>query len=534
MKKTIKTFTSLLLVLVIACSFVAMSAEAKASESDNYSFKDNSNFLQFFRPIEDGLMVFCATMDNFPDVSAFNAMIAGQPAEIIGMESAKDEPVTYYCLIDVSGSINSTQLNMAKEMLRALCESLDRDDKMLIDTFAEKHSRTEYMLDRNQIYREIDQIITTTEDTNLYRGITESLEELNTNLDLVGQRKCLVVFSDGIDDITADAGRTKQEAENKIDDTRIPVYCMLPPYGAQDDGKILGSFSRRSVGGESYYMANSDLTEKQIGKAIAADMKGDKILKLDLTGFRPKDDQFLLAVQYTNKFGSVYGDTLTIISEVLNLKTVVSVSPTVAPIVAASPIVREEDNSSLWIKIGLGAVCVIAAALIAWLILKKKKEEKRQKQEEEAERQRREADARMNRIAGAGAGAAAAPFAGAQNNWATEPVRTPGSRDAGKDGRRIRFVVVGNQSFTKDIYVQEGKQTTVGRNKKADVILNESDSRLSGVHFILLLKDNRLSVRDAGSTNGTVVNGVTVRDNPVIIRSGETISAGSYQYRVQY
>lgn len=540
--KAIKTFTSLLLVLVIVCSFVTMSAGALASNTNTeaFEFKDNSNFLQFFRPTEDGMMVFCATMDNFPDVSAFQAMLAGQPTKILGMDSARDEPVTYYCLVDVSGSISYQQLLMAEEMLKALCDSLGRDDQMLIDTFAQEHRRTDYLRDRSRIYHAIEEIILTTEDTNLYRGIADSLQELNTNLDLVGQRKCLVVFSDGVDDITADVGRTRQEAEDMVDSTRIPVYCMVPPYGAQDDGKVLGSICRRSVGGEAYYMTdNSDLTEQKIGRAITNDMKGDRILRLDLTGFKPKDDEFLLAVQYTNRFGSVFGDSLTIISKLLKLKTVVVTKTSSSPTTTfENPISREKDYRPLWIKIGLGAVCLIALVLIVLLLMKRKKDEERLKQDENEERQRRDLDARFNKIANAGGGAAG--YQAPQNNWAPDNTAFAfgGAAAAAaapvRGGRKIRFVAVGNQSFTKEISVQEGKQTTVGRNKKADVILNESDNRLSGVHFILQLKDNQLTVRDAGSTNGTMVNGVKVRDNMVPVRNGDTVSVGSYQYRVQY
>lgn len=532
--KTMKSLICLLLVLAILCSFGMLSFSAQAKDTDNYDFKDNSDFLQFFRPIEDGLLVFCATMDTFPAADAFDARMAGKQVTVMGLESAKDEPVTYYCLVDVSGSINSLQLLMAKQMLQGLCDSLKADDRMLIDTFAEKHHMSEYLKDRDLIRKEIDNMSTTALDTNLYRGIAEALEELNTNADLAGQRKALVVFSDGLDDITADAGRTRQEAEKKIDDTRIPIYCMLPPSSERDAGKTLGSFSRRSVGGEAYYLSGSNLTEKQIGEAIAADMKNDKILRLDLTGFAPKDDEFLLAVQYTDALGNTYGDALTVISKVLSLRRVADVNTTSAPAIVSSELNYTEDRSGLWMKIGLGVLCAVAAGLVIWLITKKKKDEKRRQKEEEAARQRREAEerrARMNQAAGMGAAAAAG--AAAQNNWNPDPFST-GSANAGAAGKKVRFIAVGPQTFTKEISLQDGRQTTVGRNKKADVILNDSDPRLSGVHFMLLMKNNRLSIKDAGSTNGTAVNGIQIKQNPIELHSGETVSAGSYQYRVQF
>lgn len=98
----------------------------------------------------------------------------------------------------------------------------------------------------------------------------------------------------------------------------------------------------------------------------------------------------------------------------------------------------------------------------------------------------------------------------------------------------MRFASVGNKSFAKDIFLQEGKEMTVGRTARADAILNESDTRLSGIHFGITLKNNKLRIRDLGSTNGTSVNGIPLKNSGLEIQSGETITAGSYQYRVLF
>ena len=530
--RTIKTFAALLLTLLFLCSYGTMGVGAYAQEASNYTFKDNCDFLQDYRPIQDGLKVFCAKMENFPTAKAFNVMMAGESIPVVSLDSAAKEPVTYYCLVDVSGSINSKQLLMARQMLTGLCKALGEGDQMLIATIAKELKTSDYLTDQDKILEKIEEIHTTAEDTNLYRAIADSLEELNTNKDLKDRRKALVVFSDGIDDITADSGRTKEEAEKKIDDTRIPVYFMLPPSGEKDAGKTLGSFARRSVGGEAYFMSENKYTEEQIGQAIAEDMKGDMILRLDLTGFAPREDEFLLAVEFKDTTGTTYGDSIRIISKVLMLTPIVT--PSNQPIIPPPPPVPDGPDWMLWAKIGLGVVCVAAAALICWLILKKRKEE--QAPQESSELVQGEDEFRAD-IRDSGIGATESVQAEDNVRWGGEPLpptRPADSLASARDGIQIRFAAVGNKSFTKDFFLQEGKEVTVGRNGRADVILNESDKRLSGVHFGITLKNNKLRVRDLGSTNGTSVNGIRLKNSGLELQSGETITAGSYQYRVLF
>jgi len=533
--RTFKSFTSLLIVLVMLCSLGMVSVGAQAESDSNYTFKDNSDFLQEYRPIQDGLKVYCAKQEYFPAASAFEAMMGGANVEVVSLESAKDEPVTYYCLVDVSGSINRMQLLMAKQMLNGLCDSLGKGDQMLIATVAREIKSSGYLKDAGTIRTKIEEITTTTEDTNLYRAITDCLETLNTSTETENTRKCLVLFSDGMDDITAATGRTREEAEKKIDDTRIPIYCMLPPSSEKDAGKTLGSFARRSVGGEAYYLSGSELTEQQIGESIAADMKGDMILRLDLTGFQPKEDEFLLAVGYKDTTGATYGDSLRIISKVLMLTRLPEKTAEPAPILPDP--VPQPPSWKRWVKIAAVVLCAALAVLIVYMLWKKKKDSQ-ESEEKDMHIQTEGLDQNIPNVnACAGDGGNDTVQVDEEINWDSRPLpptRPIDNRGAAKAGKTIRFTTVGSKSFTQEITLQEGKQTTVGRTRKADEILNESDTRLSGVHFALMLKDNKLYIADAGSTNGTAVNGIPLKGSGIEIKNGETVSAGSYQYRVQF
>ncbi len=314
--RTGKSLMCVLLTLAMIASFGAANAETNAF-SDGV-FKDNSSFIQDYVPLQDSLRVCCAAMEELSSSSDFQAKLGGANVPVTAVDTAKREPVTYYCLVDVSGSVTGEQLICAKQMLQAICDGLGEGDQMVIATVGNERRASGYLRDPQLIGREIESIIATNEDTNLYRAITDSLDELDAGRDAT-DRKCLVIFSDGDDDAAVEIARTRQEAERKIGETRIPVYCMFPPTGNKDAGKALASMARQSSGGEAYYLADRQLSEAQIGKAIADDMKGDIILTLDLTGIAADRDELLLTVLYTLTNGVSYGDSLTIISSNLKL-----------------------------------------------------------------------------------------------------------------------------------------------------------------------------------------------------------------------
>ena len=76
---------------------------------------------------------------------------------------------------------------------------------------------------------------------------------------------------------------------------------------------------------------------------------------------------------------------------------------------------------------------------------------------------------------------------------------------------------------------------TVGRNTKARIVLNPQDTKLSGVHFVMFWDGGSVYVWDGQSRNGTAVNGVVVSHlGRVAIKPGDSIRAGSYEYRLYW
>jgi hypothetical protein len=71
--------------------------------------------------------------------------------------------------------------------------------------------------------------------------------------------------------------------------------------------------------------------------------------------------------------------------------------------------------------------------------------------------------------------------------------------------------------------------TRLGRSAENSVVLE--DQFVSAVHAIVLLRDGRWWVRDAGSTNGTVLNGSNVVDESPL-HDGDELQVGGVRLRV--
>lgn len=80
--------------------------------------------------------------------------------------------------------------------------------------------------------------------------------------------------------------------------------------------------------------------------------------------------------------------------------------------------------------------------------------------------------------------------------------------------------------------VTVGERFSVGRNgKRCDLTI--SDDMISGLHLILSYTLGILTVADAGSTNGTFVNGIKI-DKPRQLQNGDTIVIGKTKITVNF
>ena len=98
----------------------------------------------------------------------------------------------------------------------------------------------------------------------------------------------------------------------------------------------------------------------------------------------------------------------------------------------------------------------------------------------------------------------------------------------------IKLKHIVNGAVVSEIDMSEG-DFTIGRNHGNSLQLDDGD--VSGEHALLMLVKNSylpeqldITIRDLGSTNGTYVNNIPVKEKQ--IKHGDAIRICGYEYRV--
>ena len=93
-------------------------------------------------------------------------------------------------------------------------------------------------------------------------------------------------------------------------------------------------------------------------------------------------------------------------------------------------------------------------------------------------------------------------------------VRSSSMRDTGVPGEEVEYVL-------------DGSETTIGRSPSCEIPLS-GDQLVSRRHALLRYKHGSYTIVDLGSSNGTYVNDVELRDE-VTLRDGDIVKAGGYE-----
>lgn len=126
-------------------------------------------------------------------------------------------------------------------------------------------------------------------------------------------------------------------------------------------------------------------------------------------------------------------------------------------------------------------------------------------------------------------GASACPACGAELEGSTQsfPVvgtEAPQGVPAAIDAEGPQLVVHKGRDVGERFFVDRSP-LTIGRDPHSDIFLN--DVTVSRNHAVLEMVDAEVSIEDAGSLNGTYVNGVCV--DRAALENGDLIQVGTFQ-----
>lgn len=418
------------------------------------------------------------------------------------------EGVAYVFLVDISKSLHQGQFVQIQAALQQWSAELGAKDRVAIMTFGTTVSIVQdFTADKEVLKKKISGLAMTDENTQLHRGLVQAIEtarQINPDLP---KRRVIITLTDGEDDFAG--GMTKDEVLESLRVDRIPIYAIgfaEPPISEKNEAsfKVLGEFARMSGG--AYFQAGAkplaDMYKdmhKQICSGyvavLATTAAGDgSIARLQLT-------------YQTN--GQTFTDGLD-----LRLTAAAAQPPPATPPTAETPKSTWEKvmDQPLYIKILAGAAIVLAGGGIIVLIIYRSRKGKRRA----AELGSAPASPIVQEQPDPGPLPVADPLlmnvlqppqitlAGGLSVAPPQPERNPLSL-------AITLTVLGS-SDRKQYHIDDSNgKITIGRRSGNTVVIAQ-DVEVSAKHCQLWFENQELMIGDTGSTNGTYVNGVAIKD----------------------
>lgn len=175
------------------------------------------------------------------------------------------------------------------------------------------------------------------------------------------------------------------------------------------------------------------------------------------------------------------------------------------------------DGINIVIVIIAGAAVLVCAAVVTIIIISSKKK-KRKEEQERLEAEKRAAEEKKRKAA-------------------EDTAVTPGLKGMKFTEDRasllpVSLLMVLPNGLKSKADIAVGNRFSIGRNsKRCDLTI--SDDMISGLHLTLSYTRGVLTVADAGSTNGTFVNGIKI-DKPRQLQNGDTIVIGKTKLNVNF
>ena len=535
--KKLKCFLVMVMVMVLLLNTIPVSAAANKRMIQEYTAKGSR--IELYTYVEEG------------DKTEYSANLSGINLPAPKVKSTKKNAVTWYILLDVSGSMKGTPFDCAKGVIQTVADNMGEKDNMVIATMGDTILPSPFMSEQEQISSYLAGLEVTNEDTNLYTGIVKSREELASNTS-VKTKKCLIILSDGHND--QKKGSTEKEATSTVEDQTVPVFTVATLYDnpskeANEYADILGSFARESLGGQHYVPVVENISASDVGKNIVenmckvqkvvfdlADLPNEDLLKLE----QKNEDTMTLRLSCLVNGEKSYEDIIEIFRDTLEIKAAKTESeekvdqvtetpeekpeetPEETPILTETETKKNETDSDektekegisvKFVAVFAGIVVLLIVFVILIINRNRKKKEPVKPLEEKAEDiinddfpiKIDESDENLNNV------------------------------EISPPAYRIQIVVIGDSSVKFQYLFDINKSFTIGRDDRSDMILIQNDMKLSGQNCRMVYNGKEMYITDI-STNGIALEGVKlIKNRPTKLINNSKVRMGSYEYRLNW
>jgi VWFA-related protein len=421
----------------------------------------------------------------------FRATLGDKAAKVEQAEpfAKAGEGVAYMFLVDVSKSVKPDFFARIRAALDDWIDALGESDRMAVLSFGDRVEQVaDFTADRAALKAGVEALKPADSHTALHQGLLRAMQ-LGRRADpgLPG-RRVIVVLSDGLDDLFG--GPTREEVSRDMQADRVPLYAIgldKPPVtGKRKEGiDALGRFARES-GGD--YVSSAD---RPIGE-VYAELRGriKEVFRVRLSCADCKADGSEQRLQIT-----LQADGMAL-TEGLNLR----VLPPPPPF---RPVFDTEPSVPLWAYLGGGAALLILAG--GWMAVQRRNKPAPPLEPDSGE----EPEPPLPPDPSARKGAAPPPVA---------------------ERCQVRLVELRGANRGKDYRLEFSGEAVIGRAEDCQVAIPD-DSEISSRHCALVKKERAVFLRDLGSTNGTLVNGVPIAgDYP--LQPEDVIGVGRTELRV--
>ncbi|MGD9731131.1 MAG: FHA domain-containing protein [Desulfamplus sp.] len=519
------------------------------------------------------------TVENIEGVK-FSAFVDADSAAVTSTSKfdADNDGAAYLFLVDVSKSLNAAQFGQIKEALLNWVNSIKPTDRAALMTFGTTvRTVQDFTADKQLLTKAVNELALTDMDTQLHLGLARAIElGRRKDADLPG-RRAIITLSDGQDDFAG--GMTKNEVLNQLKDDPIPIYAIgfaKPPVTQEKESylKTLGEFARTS-GGLYFNSANSGNTIN-IDNTPLSEIYGkvrQSVLDVWAAQLDCKDcpaDGGVHRLQMSMESGSrtiTDGQNIRLLPTVPAVEETTPVTPAIeestteSPQEAATPQAEPaqaatpqpepahtatpqpepaQPQPSFWEKIPIWWWAAAGGILFALVIIGVSARKRRELLQAQLNSQIQANQPKQMPAIHPTASSLEQPVDWiAQELAASPPEQQPVYFEPTKTSTiintppaiPIKLTIVGGSkpgSYSHNLV----DTLIIGRSKHCDIAITDDD-QISSRHCELVQRDKGVYVKDLGSTNGTMVNGVPF-NGMNYLQNGDLILVGRTELRITY